>query len=152
MSRQFWLMKSEPSCYSIDDLRRQRVGHWDGVRNYQARNFMRSMRVGDAVLFYHSNAEPSGVAGLAEVCREAYPDHTAWDPASEHPDPASTPGNPRWYMVDVRHVATFARLIALDELRRIPELSGMVLFQCSRLSVQPVSAEHYAVIARLGGR
>jgi predicted RNA-binding protein with PUA-like domain len=147
--RQHWLMKSEPGCYGIDDLRRQKTGAWDGVRNYQARNFMRAMRIGDAVLFYHSNAAPSGVAGLAEVCREAYPDHTAWDPSSEHPDPTSTPDDPRWFMVDVRFVRAFPQVLALDALRRIPELAGMELFKRSRLSVQPVTEAQYRVIVEM---
>jgi predicted RNA-binding protein with PUA-like domain len=151
-----WLMKSEPSVFAIDDLRRKRVEHWDGVRNYQARNHMRDMRVGDRVLFYHSNAQPSGVAGLAEVGGEAIPDHTAWDPASPHYDPKSTPGAPRWWMVQVRFVAAFPRLIPLDELRIHPELAGMELFRRSRLSVQAVSEQEYVFIvelaARIGGK
>jgi predicted RNA-binding protein with PUA-like domain len=150
--RQYWLMKSEPDAFGIETLRKQGVGSWDGVRNYQARNYMRAMAVGDQVLFYHSNAKPSGVAGLAEVVRTAYPDHTSWDPKSDHFDAGSTPENPRWSMVDVRYVATFPRLLALDELRDIPQLAGMLLFQRSRLSVQPVSPEHFAFIVRLAGK
>lgn len=146
-----WLMKSEPEVFALADLARKRAEHWDGVRNYQARNLMRSMRVGDRVLFYHSNAKPSGIAGLAEVSAEAVPDHTAWDPASAYYDPKSTPEAPRWWMVQVRFVAAFPRVLALDELRAVPELAGMELFRRSRLSVQAVSPADYQLIARLGG-
>lgn len=145
-----WLMKSEPSAFSLLDLKRLGTSPWDGVRNYQARNFMRAMAVGDRVLFYHSNAKPSGVVGLAEIARTAYPDHTAWTPGSVHPDPASTPEKPRWWMVDVRFVAAFPAVLALDELRTIPALSGMLLFSRSRLSVQPVTADEYRVIVEMG--
>ena len=144
-----WLMKTEPEAFGIDTLKKQRVAPWDGVRNYQARNYMREMAVGDRVLFYHSNAKPTGVAGLAEVARVAYPDPTSWDSRSKYFDPASTPEAPRWSMVDVRYVGTFPRVVTLDELRGIPELEGMVLLNRSRLSVQPVSGEHYAVIVGL---
>src|SRR5437870_2266031 len=99
-SRRYWLMKTEPDVYSIDDLARDQKGHWDGVRNYQARNFMREMKTGDLILFYHSSTEPPGVAGLAAVHREAYPDFTAWDPKSEYFDPQSPKEKPRWFMVD----------------------------------------------------
>jgi predicted RNA-binding protein with PUA-like domain len=143
-----WLMKTEPDAFSIDTLKQKRVAPWDGVRNYQARNFMRDMTVGDRVLFYHSNAKPSGVAGLAVVARTAYPDHTSWDSKSDHFDPGSTPEKPRWDMVDVKYVRTFKRLLSLDELRAIPELSGMLLFARSRLSVQPVESQHYEFILR----
>lgn len=144
-----WLMKSEPDVFGIDTLKAKRVAPWDGVRNYQARNYMREMKVGDRVLFYHSNAKPSGVAGLAEVARTAYPDHTSWDPKSDYFDAGSTPEKPRWDMVDVKYVATFKRLLSLDELRGIAELSDMVLFSRSRLSVQPVSQPHYDFIVQL---
>ena len=147
-----WLMKSEPDAFGIETLKKQGVAPWDGVRNYQARNFMRAMAVGDRVLFYHSNAKPTGVAGLAEVARSAYPDSTSWDSRSKYFDPASTPEAPRWSMVDVRYVATFPRVLALDELRKVPELSGMLLFSRSRLSVQPVEPQHYAVIVALARR
>lgn len=144
-----WLMKSEPDVFGIDTLKRKRVAPWDGVRNYQARNYMREMKVGDRVLFYHSNAKPSGIAGLAEVARTAYPDHTSWDPQSDYFDAGSTPEKPRWDMVDVKYVSTFKRLLSLDELRGIAELSDMLLFSRSRLSVQPVGKEHYDFIVRL---
>lgn len=148
---QHWLMKTEPESFGITTLKKQRTAPWDGVRNYQARNFMRAMAVGDRVLFYHSNAKPIGVAGLAEVARTAYPDHTSWDSTSKYFDAASTPENPRWSMVDVRFVAEFPRVLTLDELKHIPELSGMVLLQRSRLSVQPVEPQHYALIVKLAG-
>lgn len=144
-----WLMKTEPDVFGIDTLKQKKVAPWDGVRNYQARNFMREMAVNDRVLFYHSNAKPSGVAGLAVVARTAYPDHTSWDSTSDHFDPGSTPEKPRWDMVDVQYVRTFKRLLSLEELRDIPELSGMLLFARSRLSVQPVEQHHYDLIVRL---
>jgi predicted RNA-binding protein with PUA-like domain len=147
-----WLMKTEPDAFGIDHLEAKGTAPWDGVRNYQARNFMREMAVGDKVLFYHSSADPSGVAGLAVVARTAYPDHTSWDPASDHFDPASTPDNPRWSMVDVRFIERFPRLVPLEELRGIPELSDMILLQRSRLSVQPVEQRHYELIVRLAKR
>lgn len=102
MARQYWLMKSEPEAYSFEDLmaEKNRTDHWDGIRNYQARNFMMEMRQGDALLFYHSSTHPPHVAGIAEVAREAYPDHTSWDKKAKYYDPKSTPENPRWYMVD----------------------------------------------------
>ena len=137
----YWLMKSEPSTFSIDDLARSpgRRTCWDGVRNYQARNFMRAMKRGDRVLFYHSNAEPPVVAGIAEVVREAYPDPTAFHRTDPHYDPKSNPDAPTWDMVDIRLVQQFQRPISLDELRRLPELKGMELLRRgSRLSVQPV--------------
>jgi predicted RNA-binding protein with PUA-like domain len=134
-----WLVKSEPGEYSIDDLERDGWTHWDGVRSYQARNAMREMAVGDQVLFYHSAARPPGVAGLAEVIRESYPDFTAWDPASRYHDPASTPDAPRWFMVDISFVARLPRLVALDEIKRDAELAGMTLVTRPRLSVQPVT-------------
>ncbi len=149
---QHWLMKTEPDAFGIATLKKQRVAPWDGVRNYQARNFMRAMAVGDRVLFYHSNAKPTGVAGLAEVARTAYPDHTSWDSKSKYFDAASTPENPRWSMVDVRFVTEFPRVVTLDEIKLIPELSDMILVQRSRLSVQPVEPRHYALIVTLADR
>jgi predicted RNA-binding protein with PUA-like domain len=149
----YWLMKSEPSCFSIDDLSAapNQTSAWDGVRNYQARNFMqKDMRPNDLIFFYHSNCNPPGIVGIAEVVSEAYPDHTAFDPHSEHPDPKSTPDNPRWYMVDVRFVKKFPHMISLDELRRHPELSHMQLLRKgNRLSVLPVSQEDWEYITRI---
>src|SRR5690606_10270751 len=117
----------EPDVFGIDDLRNMGQSPWDGVRNYQARNFMREMKVGDEVLFYHSNAKPPGVAGLARVCREAYPDHTAWDPESKYFDPKSPEEAPRWFMVDVEFVEAFSWVIPLDTLRQTPGLEDMVV-------------------------
>ena len=148
----YWLMKSEPDEVSIDDLAaapRQTVP-WFGVRNYQARNFMRDeMKLGDLVLFYHSSVQPPGVAGIAKVVRESHPDHTSWDPAGEHFDPKSTPAAPRWFMVAVQLVRKLPRLVTLEELRAIPDLAGMPLLNRSRLSVQPVTPEQYALIVAL---
>ncbi len=149
----YWLMKSEPGEYSIDDLERDRTEHWDGVRNYQARNLMRDeMSVGDRVLFYHSNAKPPGVVGVAEVVSEAYPDHTQFDPDDPHYDPKSDPDEPRWWMVDVGFVEKFGRKVSLDELRTHERLSDMVLLNRSRLSVQPVSPAHFRFILDLAHR
>jgi predicted RNA-binding protein with PUA-like domain len=149
---QHWLIKSEPESYSIQDLAREptRTTHWDGVRNYQARNFMRSMRVGDRVLFYHSNAEPPAVVGTAAVARTAYPDFTALDPADKHYDPKATRENPIWEMVDVKLQQVFDRPVSLDELRNVASLKGMELLRLgSRLSVQPVSKEHFEIVLKL---
>jgi len=149
----YWLMKSEPTCFSIDSLRQspEQTTPWDGVRNYQARNFMRdSMQVGDLVFFYHSNCKPPGIAGVAEIVSEAYPDYTAFDPGSEHPDPNSSPDKPRWYMVDVRFKEKFPHLIALDTLKQYPELEKMPLLRKgNRLSVLPVSAAEWEFIMHL---
>ncbi|MEZ4403514.1 MAG: EVE domain-containing protein [Kofleriaceae bacterium] len=151
---QHWLMKSEPDAFGIDDLARVDIEPWTGVRNYQARNFMRDqMKVGDRVLFYHSNAAPPGVAGLARVHRTGVVDATQFDPDSPYHDPASTRDAPRWVCVDVKFERKLARLIPLDELRANPALDGMVLLQKgSRLSVQPVSAAHYRAVVAMAGR
>ena len=146
-----WLMKSEPDVYSIDDLKRDGSTCWEGVRNYQARNLLREMEVGDAVLFYHSNAKPPGVAGLARVARTAYPDHFSWDPGHKYYDPKSTADEPRWWMVDVEYVDTLPHLVALDQLKSEPALEDMVVTRRSRLSVQPVRQEEYEVVVRMGG-
>ncbi|MEZ0369239.1 MAG: EVE domain-containing protein [Candidatus Sericytochromatia bacterium] len=145
-------MKSEPHCYSLADLRRDGSSGWEGVRNYQARNLMRDdMRVGDPVLFYHSSTEPAGVAGLARVSRTGLPDPGQFDPDGEYFDPKSTPDQPRWIMVEISYVETFPHFVPLSQLRAAPELEGLVLLQRgSRLSVQPVSAEHFQHICRLG--
>lgn len=149
----YWLMKSEPSCFSIDDLKSspKQTTSWDGVRNYQARNFMwRQMAIGDLVFFYHSNCNPPGIAGIAEICSKAYPDHTAHDPESEHPDPKSTPEKPRWYMVDVRFKEKFNNLIPLDQLKNYPELQQMLLLRKgNRLSILPVSQKEWEFIVNI---
>ena len=140
-------MKSEPDAFSIDDLSRKGVAGWDGVRNYQARNFMKDMRLGDRVFFYHSNALPPGIAGVAEVARLAYPDPTQFDPKAGHYAPKAVPDKPIWFQVDLRFVRKFPRLVSLDELRGVPALAGMPLFLRSRLSVQPVTAAQWRTIA-----
>jgi predicted RNA-binding protein with PUA-like domain len=149
MAKSVWLMKSEPDVFSIDDLAKRKTAGWDGVRNYQARNFMKSMAVGDEVLFYHSNAAPPGVAGLAQVAKTAYPDLTQFDRKSDHYDPKATAAAPIWFQVDVRFVRKFPRLLSLDELRGVPALADMLLFRRSRLSVQPVTDAQRAVIVAL---
>jgi len=147
----YWLFKSEPGCFSIQDLL-DAPGHvtaWDGVRNYQARNFMRAMRAGDEGFFYHSGTHPE-IAGIVRVCREAYPDHTSWDPAGGHFDPASTPEHPRWFMVDVRLIALAEPPLPRALLAREPELAGMELLRRgSRLSVQPVQESAFKHITRM---
>jgi predicted RNA-binding protein with PUA-like domain len=151
-SMNHWLIKSEPEVFSIHDLARakRRTTPWDGVRNYQARNFLRAMRRGDLALFYHSNAEPPGVAGVVEVVREASPDPTAWDPTSDAFDAKASPQNPVWSMVDVRLVEVFPREIPLEDLRDVKALAGMELLRRgSRLSVQPVTAAQFRTILRL---
>lgn len=147
-------MKSEPDVYSIDDLARDGSTPWSGVRNYQARNFMRDdMRVGDLVLFYHSNAEPPGVAGIGRVAREAYPDFTARDPGSAYYDPKATAANPVWMMVDVAFVEKFPQVMSLDALRDEPALKDMlVLKKGQRLSVQPVTPAEYRAVVALAKR
>ena len=148
-----WLMKSEPECFSIDDLYHSphHITAWDGVRNYQARNFMRDqMKVHDQVFFYHSNCQTPGIVGIAEVVKEAYPDHTAYDPHSEHPDPKSTPSNPRWFMVDIQFVKKFPRILPLVDLKKYALLSDMLLFRKgNRLSVLPVSINEWNFILKL---
>lgn len=148
-------MKSEPDVFSLDDLCRApgQVTGWEGVRNYQARNFMRDdMRVGDRVLYYHSNCDCVGVAGIAEIAREAYPDPSAWDPASHYHDPKSSPANPRWVMVDVRFVEAFARTVTLAELKAHHGLSQMAVVQKGqRLSVQPVTEDEFRIVVEMAG-
>ena len=140
MSRH-WLMKSDPEVYSITDLEREGRTYWDGIRNFQARNFMRDgMRTGDLVLFYHSRSDLPGVVGLVEVVREAYPDFTAWDPNSSYFDARSTPDAPRWLMVDIRFLRRFPRTVTLEEIRAEPALQEMVLVKNSRLSRSGPSA------------
>ncbi len=151
MARKFWLFKSEPDCYSIDDLKRHGTTHWDGVRNYQARNMLRDeIKPGDGVLFYHSSVQPPGIVGLAEVSRSGYPDHTALNPESEHFDPKATDENPIWYMVDVRFVSKLPKMLTLPDLKREPGLENMMVTQRgSRLSIQPVSSHEWKTIQRM---
>ncbi len=146
-------MKSEPNVFSIEDLKACKVTCWDGVRNYQARNYMHDeMRIGDGVLFYHSSSEPTGVAGIAEVVKEGYPDYTAFDPKDVHYDPKSDPQKPTWYMVDVRFVKAFKSVIPLSALRRTPGLKNMLLLRHGRLSVQPVTLKEWEIILRVEGK
>lgn len=153
MPPRYWLVKSEPEAFSIDDLARapRQTTCWDGVRNYQARNYMRDqMQVDDRVLFYHSSTSPPAVVGTARVVRAAYPDHTAWEPRSDHFDPKASPENPIWMMVDIQLETVFARGVPIDELRAQPALEGMELLRRgSRLSVQPVTAAEFRTIVAL---
>ncbi|HOZ08212.1 MAG TPA: EVE domain-containing protein [candidate division Zixibacteria bacterium] len=146
-------MKSEPNRFSIDDLRAapQGIAPWDGARNYQARNLLRDrVKAGDGVLFYHSGTATPGIAGIAEVVRAGYPDHTAWEANGEQFDPKSTPARPVWYMVDVRFVEKFRQLIPLAKLKTTPGLEGMeVARRGSRLSVQPVSRSEWEIVRRI---
>lgn len=149
----YWLIKSEPDAYSIDDLERDSVEHWDGIRNYQARNIMRDeMKVGDRVLFHHSNAKPPGIVGIAEVASGPYPDHTQFDPKSNYFDEKSDPDDPRWIMVDMKFVEKFPRMVGLPELREHSALADMVLLNRSRLSVQPVTKKHFDYIVKLASK
>ena len=156
MARRYWLMKSEPDVFSIEDLARapKQTTGWDGVRNYQARNLLRDeINVGDGVLFYHSSADPPAVAGTAEVVRAGYPDPTQFDPKSDHFDPDARADQPRWYGVDIKHAQTFARPVPLPVLRDTPALRDMVLLRKgSRLSVQPVAADEWKTIVAMGSK
>ncbi len=149
MSR-YWLMKTEPNTYSIDDLEREGRTHWEGVRNYQARNLMREMQVGDRVLFYHSSANPPGVVGEARVVREAYPDHFAQQPDSPYFDEKASAEDPRWYMVDVEFVRKLPGFVSLETLKGAPGLEDMIVTQRSRLSVQPVTRDEFYIVCALG--
>ena len=147
----YWLMKSEPEDFSVEDLKKRprQTEPWTGVRNYQARNHLQSMKPGDKVLFHHSNASPSGIAGLAEVVSEPFPDPTAVDPDSHYFDPKAEKLGNRWRAVDVRFVETFPRVLSLEELRGIPGLETMlVIRKGSRLSVQPVTAKEYQTVLK----
>jgi predicted RNA-binding protein with PUA-like domain len=150
----YWLMKTEPGSYSIDDLaaEKNKTTCWDGVRNYQARNLMRDdMQVGDLVFVYHSNAKPPGIVGVATIVKEAYPDFTAFDPNNHHFDPKSKHESPTWMMVDIKLKKKFKQLIPLPDLKEIKSLEGMELLRKgSRLSVQPVSKKHFTIIEKLG--
>ena len=148
--RKYWLMKSEPEMFSIDDLRNspKQTAPWDGVRNYQARNMLRDqIKKGDLVLFYHSSCKPPGIAGIAEVVTESYPDETAFTPASIYYDPKSKRENPRWFVVDVKFKEKFPELLTLEKLRKIPELENMILFRKgNRLSVMPITKREWDII------
>ena len=148
----YWVMKTEPDVCSISDLEKSKTQCWDGVRNYQARNYMMNdMQVGDKILFYHSSAEVIGVAGLAEVSRAAYPDHTQFDKKSEYYDPKATKENPRWYMVDVKFEKKFKKVVTLEDIKNHPDLTGLtILKKGNRLSITPASKEEYEIIKKMG--
>ena len=154
MASNYWLMKSEPEIFSIDDLAnaKNQTAYWDGVRNYQARNFLRdNFKVGDKVIFYHSNTEPPAAAGICEVVKEAYPDFTAFDPENDHYDPKSKKDSPSWFMVDVKFIRKFSRPVSISEIKANPKLQKMLLIQRgNRLSVMPLSKEEFDEIVRMG--
>jgi predicted RNA-binding protein with PUA-like domain len=149
--KNYWLMKSEPDVFGIDHLKDMKVEHWDGVRNYQARNMMRDqMKKGDLVFFYHSNTDVPGIVGIMEVVKEGYPDHTAFDPEEKYYDPKSDPENPRWFMVDVKYKKKLKRTISLAELREHPQIEDMPLVRKgNRLSIMPVTKEQWNFILDL---
>ena len=151
----YWLMKSEPSVFSFDDLKKapKKTTSWEGVRNYQARNMLRDeMKKGDGVLFYHSSVSPQIIAGTATIVREGYPDPTQFDPKSDYYDADSKPGDPRWYMVDIQLDRPLATPLTLEELKKTPGLEDMVLLKKgSRLSVQPVTEKQWRIILKRGG-
>ena len=152
--QRYWLFKSEPSSFSLADLKNRpgATEHWDGVRNYQARNYLRDeVQVGDRVLFYHSNIPEPAIVGIAEVVQGGYPDFTALNPRGNHFDPRSTPEKPVWFMVDIRFVRELPRPVTLSELKEIPELSELPLLNRSRLSVQPVTEAAWSLILKLAG-
>lgn len=153
--KKYWLLKTEPSTYSIDDLANEpdQTTHWDGIRNYQARNYIRDdMQEGDRVLLYHSNAKPPAVVGTATIVREAYPDFTAFDPNSKYFDPKSRQDEPRWFMVDVRLDDVFDSPVSLDDIKKTRSLKDMVLVNNSRLSVQPVTKKEFDTVVKMGSR
>jgi len=151
MGKSYWLMKSEPHIFSIDDLERDGTTHWDGVRNYQARNHMMAMKKGDEVLFYHSQQTPPAIVGVARVVREAYPDFAQFDGKSKYFDEKSNAEKPRWWMVDIRFVKKLRTEVGLPDIKEMRELSEMVLVNNSRLSVQPVRKKEFDTILKMGG-
>lgn len=154
MPTKYWLVKSEPDVYSIDDLKKDKKTYWDGVRNYQARNFMRDeMKKGDQVLFYHSNADPNAVVGVCEVAKEGYPDFTAFDPDDKHYDPKSKKDEPTWIMVDLKFVKKFKAPVTLTEIKENKKLQNMKLVQRgNRLSVMPVTKNEFNEIVKMAER
>ncbi|MSR19817.1 MAG: EVE domain-containing protein [Gemmatimonadetes bacterium] len=151
MAKRYWLMKSEPEVYSIDDLARDGSTAWEGVRNFKASNNMRAMSMGDEVLFYHSNANPPGVAGIARVSRVAYPDPSQFDKKSDYFDEKSTQANPRWDLVDVAFVAKAKELVALPAIKADPQFADMELVRYGRLSVQSVTQPEFERIKKKAG-
>ncbi len=153
MANRYWLFKSEPTAYSFADLMNEpdQTAEWDGVRNYQARNFLRDeIKKGDGVLFYHSSADPTAVIGTALVVRSGYPDHTAWDPGSDHPDPKSTPDNPRWFMVDIKGEAELPHPVTLAAVKANPVLRNISLLTRPRISVHPITPDEWRIILEMG--
>lgn len=151
MPKRYWLFKSEPGSYSYDHLVKDKVAEWDGVRNFQARNFLRdSIQEGDGVLFYHSNTEPLAIIGTATVVRAGYPDSTAWDKKSHHFDPKSSPSDPTWYMVDIKPQVRFKSPVTVDAMRTNPALGNMMVLERNRLSVQPVTEPEWNAVVRMG--
>ncbi|HSG72657.1 MAG TPA: EVE domain-containing protein [Planctomycetaceae bacterium] len=152
-ARRYWLFKSEESCYSIDDLKRDKTTFWDGIRNYQARNMLRDdVQVGDGVLFYHSSSDPLAIVGTMTVVKLGYPDHTQFDPKADHYDEKSDPENPRWFLVDVKFAGKFPKPITRDLLQSDKVTSGMmVLARGSRLSIQPVTEQEWQAVHELAG-
>jgi predicted RNA-binding protein with PUA-like domain len=150
----YWLVKSEPSTFSFDDLVEspKKTTHWDGVRNFTARNNLQAMKKGDRVLFYHSSSTPSAVVGIAEVAKEAYPDPTALDPDDSHFDPKSKPEKPSWFMVDIRAVEALPRPVSLDEIKKTKGLENMALVRLGRLSVQAVTPKEYETVLKLASK
>ncbi len=156
MAKKYWLVKSEPGDFSIDDLAKSKnkTTYWDGVRNYQARNFMRDeMKKGDGVLFYHSNTNPNAVVGVCEVVKEGYEDHTQFDPDDKHFFPSADPQNPVWYMVDIKLINKLNKPVTLEEIKSNPKLKNMKLVQRgNRLSVMPVEKDEFDEIVKLGSK
>lgn len=150
----YWLVKSEPTTFSFDDLvaSPKKTTHWDGVRNFTARNNLKAMKKGDRVFFYHSSATPSAIVGIAEVAREAYPDPSAFDAKDDHYDPKSKRDDPSWFMVDIRAVEPLARPVTLDEIKKTKGLEKMALVRLGRLSVQPVTQDEWEIVLRLVGQ
>jgi len=155
MQNKFWLLKSEPSEFSIDDLEKSKnqTTYWDGIRNYQARNFIRDeIKNGDKVLFYHSSTEPNTIVGICEIVKEAYPDHTQFDPKHVHYDPKADKKNPTWFMFDIKFVKKLTKPVTLDQIKTNPKLKSMKLLQRGqRLSVMPVTKEELDEILTMGG-
>ena len=151
--RGYWLFKSEPTAYSFSDLMNEgdQTAEWDGVRNYQARNFLRDeVKEGDGVLFYHSSAKPTAVVGTAVVVRDGYPDNTAWDPDSDHLDPKSTPEKPIWFMVDIKGEAELPKPVTLAQIKATPGLENCSLFKRPRVSIHPITTEEWRIILDMG--
>ena len=150
MAKKYWLMKSEPDVYSIDDLERDGSTYWEGIRNYKARNNMREMKIGDEVIFYHSNAKPPSAVGIARVCKEAYPDRFQFDKKSKYYDAKSDPDEPRWDLVDIEFVSKFDHPVPLKDIKEDPNLDDMELVRYGRLSVQSVTKREFDYVKKMG--